>query len=577
MTGAARAPVSTGSGRHFDRHASLAIAAVLACVFCFTGLSNHPLRAADEPRVAGIAWEMAHTGDVLVPRLGGEPFLEHPPLFYAALATTIRLFGSSDGIARLPVALGAAATLLLAFDLARRIAGPRAGILAILVLSSCQGFFKYSHKVMVDTWLAAAVTLGIWAYARAACEPAEGEAPPAHLVALLYTAAVMAFLIKGPVGVILLGGVVGTHALVARRWRFLRSWAHAPGLLLLIVGCAAWPIALYRFAGREIFDAFFWNNFVYRILPAEGVYEGGHEEAPWFYLVSLPAVVGGWIAVLPAFGAWVLRSTPPAGWNAPMLRFSAAVFPAGLVLLSAPATKRSLYLLPVLPTLAAAIGVWISSTRVTRGATRVERATVRAAAALMVGVAAVGRALALPAAALAQALGSPSAAGRLAAGAQRLLEGARREARGATPARAMAQFSAVAFGFAVFANVVLRPPGDPGRDLGPMAAGIVSLTADGHPLVAYELDEQMRGGLPFYTGVVLPNLHGVDSLRSYLRENPGARVLQGDHALGGFPESLPELRETHRWPTSEGIYRVYEVAAPGFAARPGEARSEPLP
>lgn len=576
MTDAARSAVRAASGRTRDAGASAALPALLSLVFCFTGLSNHPLRAADEPRVAGIAWEMAHTGDVLVPHLGGEPFMEHPPLYYAALAATIRAFGASDGAARLPGALAAAATLLLAFDLARRMAGRNAGLMAILVLASALGFFRYSHKVMVDAWLAAAVTLGFWAYARAACEPAEDEAPPGHLVVLLYGAAVVAFLVKGPIGVILLGGVVGAHALAARRWRFLRSRAHVPGALLLIVGCAAWPAALYVFAGRESFDAFFWDNFVYRIFPVEGAYGGGHEEAPWFYLLRLPAVVGGWIAVLPAFAAWILRGPLPSGWNAAMIRFAACVLPVGLLLLSVPGTKRSLYLLPALPALAAALGAWIASTRVAPGRGRIERGTVRACAALVALLAAAARALALPAAALARRAGAAALAGRLATATAGLLERARVEARGAAPTRAMPQIAWLAFGFAVFANVVLLARGDPGRDLGPMASGILALAQDGRPLVAFELDEQMRGGMPFYTGVILRNLPDVDALRSFLRENPSARILQGDYTLDGFPEELPELRETHTWPTAEGVYRVYEIAGAGPGSGDEGPRREAL-
>src|SRR3990172_2892071 len=131
-------------------------------------------------------------------------------------------------MARVPGALAAAATLLLTFDLARRMAGGTAGLMAVCVLSSTQGFVKFSHKVMVDAWLTATVMLGYWAYARAACEGGPDEDPPPRLVLLIYGAGVLAFLVKGPVGVILLGGAVGLHALLARRWRFLRSKAHLP-------------------------------------------------------------------------------------------------------------------------------------------------------------------------------------------------------------------------------------------------------------------------------------------------------------------------------------------------------------
>lgn len=545
--------------------ASIALATLLALAFCFTGLANHPLRAADEPRVAGIAWEMAHTGEVLVPHLGGEPFLEHPPLYYAALAATLRLLGSSDGTARLPSALAALATLLLAFDLARRMAGPHAGLAAVLVLASMLGFFKYSHKVMVDSWLAAAVTLGIWAHARASCEVPPDELPPAHLVVLHYVAALLAFLVKGPVGVILLGGVVGAHVIVARPRGFLRSRAHVAGALVLLVGCSAWPVSLYAVGGRELFDVYFWDNFVYRIFPTAGPYSGGHERPPWFYLTALPALLGGWVAVLPAFAAWVWRTPVPPGWNAAMIRFGASVFPVGLALLSVPGTKRSVYLLPALPALAAALGAWLVSTAVAPGTSRVERATLRGCGALVALLAAALHGLLRPLGALRAPAGAAALGRELVAGSRRRLEYARAEARGATSSRAPMQLAWLAFGVTVFANVVLRAGGDPGRDLRRMAVPISALAGEGRPLVAYALDEQMRGGLPYYTGTILPNLHDPEALRRRLRQTPDALVLLGDYPIPGFAAEFPELRELYQWPTAEGVYRVYGAAR----AQPG--------
>src|SRR2546427_10093952 len=87
------------------------IAIALAALFAFTGLANHPLQASDEPRVAGIAWEMQHTGEWWVPHLSGVPFLEHPPLYYAVLGAFIERLGATELVARLP---GAIASLLTA-------------------------------------------------------------------------------------------------------------------------------------------------------------------------------------------------------------------------------------------------------------------------------------------------------------------------------------------------------------------------------------------------------------------------------------------------------------------------------
>src|SRR5258705_8422735 len=118
------------------------IAVALAASFAFTGLANHALQAPDEPRVAGIAWEMQHTGQ-WVPHLAGSPFLEHPPLSYAVLGAFIRVFGATDGVARLPSAIACLFTALLVFALARRIADRSAGIPALLALIGIGGLARH--------------------------------------------------------------------------------------------------------------------------------------------------------------------------------------------------------------------------------------------------------------------------------------------------------------------------------------------------------------------------------------------------------------------------------------------------
>src|SRR5262249_1877345 len=47
---------------------------------------SFPLIEPDESRYAQIPYEMLHSGDYLVPRLQGEPYLDKPPLFYWLVA-----------------------------------------------------------------------------------------------------------------------------------------------------------------------------------------------------------------------------------------------------------------------------------------------------------------------------------------------------------------------------------------------------------------------------------------------------------------------------------------------------------
>src|SRR5215468_7918457 len=195
------------------------IAIALAALFAFTGLGNHPLQAADEPRVAGIAWEMQHTGEWWVPHLSGEPFLEHPPLFYAVLGGFIRALGASEGVARLPGAIASFLTALLVCSLARRVAGRSAGLPALFALVGIAGFARFSHRVLVDPLLMLTVTAGYYAYVRAVFTDSGdssdrgGARPSAVWLCAVYVDAALAFWVKGPIGVAAIAGPLAIEAL----------------------------------------------------------------------------------------------------------------------------------------------------------------------------------------------------------------------------------------------------------------------------------------------------------------------------------------------------------------------------
>jgi hypothetical protein len=260
-----------------------------------------------------------------------------------------------------------------------------------------------------------------------------------------------------------------------------------------------------------------------------------------------------------------------------MIRFAAGVMPVALVLLSLPGTKRGVYLLPALPLFAAALGAWIASTNVAGPASGIERWTLRACAALWTPLVSALRSFALPLARLLERAGAAALGARLATASAELLERSRAEARGAAPARALSQLAWTAYAAALLANVLLRAPGDPGRDLGPLASEVSALAQGGRALVAFELAEEMRGALPFYTGKIVPNLHGAEALRRFAREEPGGLVLQGNQPLHGFPQQFLELRELRTWPMAEGAYRVYEVAPSQEGSRRVESRGREGP
>jgi 4-amino-4-deoxy-L-arabinose transferase-like glycosyltransferase len=515
------------------KHASRdwAIAIALAGLFAFTGLANHPLQAADEPRVAGIAWEMQHTGQWWVPHLSGVPFLEHPPLFYAVLGAFIRAFGAFESVARLPGAIASFFTGLLVFSLARRMADRSAGLPALFALIGIAGFARYSHRALVDPLLMVFAMCGYYAYARALWGAPRGEADPCTERAApvwlfaVYVAAALAFWVKGPIGVVAIGGPLVLDALLARRWRVVLSPVHLVGLPLLAALCAAWPLVLEHVEGEPAARAFLLNNGWYRIDPAAaaGSYVGGHENPFWYYL---PRVFGqlGWITLFaPAAALWLWRGAAPAGWRLPALRFLACVFPLGLLLLSIPGTKRALYMLPFEPPLAVAIGAWIAAVaaRADPQRSRIESAVT----ALCAQVARIDLAGAV-----------------------------------AGACRAPYRVAALAFAVTIAWNAIGARFVGRDRDLGPLSRAVAERVGPG-PLFVFWPEECLLGAIPFYTGRIPLHSRDVDRLAPLLAQSGARHVLAPlpmrdtiTSALGG----RAVLEQT--WKANDDEYGLFSVA-----------------
>ncbi|HKA15277.1 MAG TPA: glycosyltransferase family 39 protein [Myxococcota bacterium] len=471
----------------------------LAALFAFTGLANHPLQAADEPRVAGIAWEMQHTGEWWVPHLSGEPFLEHPPLFYAVLGGFIRALGASEGVARLPGAIASFLTALLVCSLARRVAGRSAGLPALFALVGIAGFARFSHRVLVDPLLMLTVTAGYYAYVRAVFTDSGdssdrgGARPSAVWLCAVYVDAALAFWVKGPIGVAAIAGPLAIEALAARRWRVVFSPVHVAGLPLLAAACVAWPLLLEHAGGDAAARVFLLNNGWYRIAPEAGAgqYLGGHERPFWYYLPHVFSQLG-WIALFAAAaGAWLWRGAAPTGWRVPALRFLAWVLPIGVILLSIPGTKRGLYLLPFEPPLAVAVGAWIAA------AARPDPHRTRLEIAVNTLCARIARV----------------DLGAAAAGA----------------CRAPYRVASMAFAIAIAWNAVgMRFVGGD-RDLGPMARA-VGERAGADPLLLLLPEECVLGAFPFYTGRIPAVSRDADRLAEQIAQR-GTRFLLAPLAL----------------------------------------------
>lgn len=568
-------PFSTSTS-HFDnaakRRLSVLAAIGLSVLISFTGIFDHELIASDEIRVGEIGREMFTNGNLLVLTLGGEPFMEHPPLYYWLISAAFHAFGVSDGIARLPSAIAGCLTLLLAFDLSRRLAGPGSGLLTVLVLSTMWGFFRHAHRCMVDPLLALFVMLGYWAFALAMFreKPRSGTHSPlpfCALVLVIYFAGALAFLTKGPVGVILLGSPLALAIILWDRWDFLRSWVHLPGLLILTTGCLIWPLLLYFYEGEALFNEFVVHNILYRIAPDPEQYTGGHEKPFWFYFPKLFNQIGPWLLTLPAAYFWAFRDKMPQGWNHSGLRFISFIFPLGLLLLSLPGTKREVYLMPLLAPLAVFIGTWAAAMARQETPARISRVTAN----LFGTVSAILPALVSLIIRMFALLLAPLGLLRLRTDHKFSLAGLPENLRSRsaavfslanswrTGARAIPVSAGLMFTIMLVINLFAWPVLGSGRFLSPITVDLAALDALPPRLVGYKLHEEMRAALPFYTGIIVQNLQSPEEVRRYVQENPSGLLLIGKSSPPSLSDDLGgTLREIKVWEMAEGRYVLYD-------------------
>ncbi len=571
FTGSMTPPSSSTSTSLFDDagkpRLSVIAAIGLSLLISFTGIFDHELIASDEIRVGEIGREMLINGNLLVLTLGGEAFMEHPPLYYWLISVAFRVFGVSDGVARLPSAIAGFLTLLLAFDLTRRLAGPGSGLLTVLILPTMWGFFRHAHRCMVDPLLSFFVMLGYWAFVLAmfgekSRNGTHSYLPGWALILILYLAGALAFLTKGPVGVILLGSPLALAIIFLHRWDFLRSWAHLPGILILITGCLIWPFLLYVYEGEALFKEFVVDNILYRIAPDPDQYAGGHEKPFWFYFPKLFNQIGPWLITLPAAYAWVFRDKMPQNWNCSGLRFVSIIFPLGLVLLSLPGTKREVYLMPLLAPLAVHIATWATAISRQESPSRISRVTTNlvgtVSAILPALIALIIRVLALLLAPL--GLLRPPRLASLPVLLRNWSTAVFSIANSwRTKTRAIPVFAGLLFTIMLMINLFAWQVLGSGRFLRPITVDLAALDALPPRLVGYKLHESMRGALPFYTGTIVRNLQSPAEISHYVKENPGGLLLIGKYPPSTHFDDLSDtLREIKVWEMAEGRYVLYD-------------------
>jgi 4-amino-4-deoxy-L-arabinose transferase-like glycosyltransferase len=316
-----------------------------------------PLLEPEEVRYAEIPRQMLHADRWVVPVLHGQDYLDKPPLFYWLVMGSYRLFGVHEWAARVVAGLVGVLTVAVVYGWGRKTLGPRAALAAGLVLCLTPEFV-YRGRMVTPNGL-----LALWTTAALACGHIALLSPPPQrgrelirwgwwLLAGALTG--LGLLTKGPVALALVVPPLVIVGWLDRRLARvgLRGWAGFLAAAIIVAG--PW-YAVVSWRCPEFAGYFFWfQNVVRYAAPFD------HTKPIWAYLPQLALGLLPWtlllapLARLLARRRWSVASRRPGA-----LGFALVAFVWGLLFFSLAGSKRPVYLVPVLPPLALALGCYL--------------------------------------------------------------------------------------------------------------------------------------------------------------------------------------------------------------------------
>src|SRR5438309_454805 len=199
----------------------------------------------DEPRYAAVAKEMFVSGDYVTPRLSGRPWFEKPILYYWLTALFYKLLGVNEFAARLAPALAGTLGVTAVFLVGRDWINVPAGLRAALILSTSVLYFSLARAASMDMLLAGTLSAS-WAcfyfvlFGNQSEKPGGGIFPGTAAAYLSYIFLALSVLSKGPVGLVLWGGILAVFLLITRQFQILKKMKLAAGTLIFLAITLPW-------------------------------------------------------------------------------------------------------------------------------------------------------------------------------------------------------------------------------------------------------------------------------------------------------------------------------------------------
>jgi 4-amino-4-deoxy-L-arabinose transferase-like glycosyltransferase len=311
---------------------------------------------------------MAQSGDWVTLHINnGFRYLEKAPLMYWCVAASFKIFGVHEWSARLPIALGVLALLLVVYRLGRRIYGEEGGFYSALVLATGFGPFIFTRILIPDMAVGLWLAIGFDLFLTTLEQAERGEQPSRSACWGIAATMALNVLTKGLIGLVFPIGAIFFLLLLTRNLRHLLRLRLISSFLIFVLIAAPWHVlAGIRNPAQGEAKGFFWFYFVneHFLRYLNKRYPADYDTVPIALFWGLMLL---WLMPWTAFIVQALREIPISltRWHSGLsnrergtLLFALWAFI--VLLFFSFSSRQEYYVIPGVPGLALLLGGWLA-------------------------------------------------------------------------------------------------------------------------------------------------------------------------------------------------------------------------
>lgn len=329
----------------------------LGCLafFIASGIAR-PLWNPDETRYCLIPFTMVQSGDWTVPMLQWVPYFEKPVFSYWLNALSFKVFGLGLLQAKLSVILSGVAGVVMTYLMGLKMFDRKTALYASVITATSIEYTALSTIITTDIVFSACL-IGAWLSFWNMHTALRGGGNAAKATVAFWTLASLAFLTKGPLGLILPGISVFLFCLLLLDFSIVKKFRYITGAVIFAIINLPWNIAVFMRDPRHL-------NFFYIRENFQAFFEGSihHPGSKFYYLATVAGGFFPWsILAFIAVGVYFWRIIKRRENREAML-FVMATIVSVLGFFTAASVKLHTYLLPIFPFFALVISrFWIES------------------------------------------------------------------------------------------------------------------------------------------------------------------------------------------------------------------------